>query len=305
MKVRNFVFGALAALMASVSCQNETEESGSTELALDGKQWLADAGGAKLLVDLGCSEEGMMMAAMHDGSSYVLEMAGTYVAATTDETSGSIIFTPIDLETEEFGAPMTLSYSGLTETSVNIASVDIFGIEDPVPFVKVADGFIEISVPGGSEGGYVTENSIKNGVYWVVNAELQKVMVPLAEGENDGYMNSEDMIGGASYAKNAFTFTYDADETRYTIRDSYGRYVYGSANSEGNFYNSFNVSDTLPESGAYWSIEYRGDGTYDIYNGESGFSISYLSGSGSWEIRMPGDDTIYPALIKADNPIAE
>ncbi len=277
-------------------------EEGSAEPAevtLDGKQWLADMGGMKLLVDLGASEEGMMMVAMpaEDGSGYGLYMAGAYVANATDATSGTIVFTPMDLETGDFGAAMSMPYSELTETSVKVTSPEFFEVETPVAFTKV-DEYIEIMLPGEGGEGDVTENSIESGKYWIVNAELQKAGTPVAEDKNYGYLNVEDMTDGASTAKNAFTFTYDADQTRYTIQDSYGRYLYAK-----DTYNSFNVSETLPETGAYWSVEARGDGTYDIYNGENGFSISYSTGYNNFEIRLPDDEKfsgIYPTLVKAE-----
>ncbi len=284
------------------------EGGGDTpSMAVDGKQWLADLGGLKILVDLGASEEGMMLVALENSGLYDLYMAGSYTASATDATSGSIIFSQMDLSTGDFGSPMSMTYSGLTETSVDVTSVDVFEVTDPISFVKV-DDYINIEMPGEGGGGDVTENSIENGDYWIVNAELQKLMIPLAENSTYGYLKSSDMIDGASYAKNAFTFTYDAVQTRYTIQDSYGRYLYASINAEGEYYNSFNVSATLPESGAYWSVEARGDGTYDIYNGDSYFSISYSPDFGSWETRDPGDvlfSGIYPTLVKADNPVAE
>ncbi len=287
------------------------EEGGeeTPELSIDGKQWLATVEGMDFLVDFGASEEGMVMFALNEGNGFGLYMAGSYLASPIDATSGAIIVTLMDLETGEFDVeyPLTMSYSDLTETSVNIVAYDLFYDETPVPFTKASE-YIEIEIGGGGGGGDVTENSIENGAYWIVNAELQKLMIPLSESSNYGYLKSADMIDGASYAKNAFTFTYNADESRYTIQDSYGRYLYASLNAEGEYYNSFNVSATLPESGAYWSVEARGDGTYDIYNGDSYFSISYSPDFGSWEARDYNDvlfSGIYPTLVKADNPIEE
>ncbi len=270
-------------------------------VTLDGKQWMADMGGMKLLVDLGASEDGMMLVALpaETGTGYELYMAGTYVATPTDETSGTILFTPMDLETEQFDTPVSLPYSGLTATSVNVTSADLFEVETPVAFTKVEE-YIDIAVPGEGGGGDVTENSIENGVYWIANLDAKKAAAPLAEDKTYGYLPSDDMVEGASYAKNAFTFTYNANETKYTIQDSYGRYLYNATGE----YNTFNVSAELPAAGAYWSVVANGDGTYDIYN-EIGFSIQYSSQFGSWEAKLPTETTIYPSLVKADNPVAE
>ncbi len=273
------------------------------ELTVDGKQWLANMGGVELLVDLGATEENMLIAVMATDEGAEIAAMGAYVVNATDATSGSIVFTPMDPETEEFGAPMALPYTGLTETSLSVTSEELFGVADAIPFEK-AEEYIDLEelLGGGEGGGDVTENSIENGAYWIVTGN--KVATPVAEGTKYDYLGSEDMIDGASYAKNAFTFTYNADESKYTIQDSYGRYLYGSGT-----YNNFNVSADLPAKGAYWSVIANGDGTYDIYNGESGFSISYSEDKNHWEQRHPEKDAsfsgVYPTLVKADNPVAE
>ncbi len=267
-------------------------------VSIEGKQWLGEYEGMELLVDLGASEEGMAMIALpsEDGSGFFLYAAGPYVVNDTDATSGTIVCELIDFEVE-MTSTESFSYSDLTEASVNITSKDFFGVATPLAFTKVSK-YIEITLPGEDGGGDVTENSIESGKYWIVNSELQKVAVPVDEGKDYDYLMVEDMTGGASTAKNAFTFTYNADETRYTIQDSYGRYLY----CKGTF-NSFNVSAELPETGAYWSIEARGDGTYDIYNGENGFSISYSTSYNNFEARHPDNEKfsgVYPTLIKAE-----
>ncbi len=286
-----------------ISHTEGTVEPEPETLSVEGKQWLGELEGMQVLFDLGASEEGMAVIALptEDGAGFALYAAGAYVLNATDETSGNIVCTLTDIEVgEEFTE--SFLYSELTETSVNIASEGFFGVATPLAFTKATE-YIEFTVPGEGPGGDVTENSIESGAYWIANLDLQKVMAPLAEDQNYGYPKSDDMVDGASYAKNAFTFTYNADETRYTIQDSFGRYLYMSGT-----YNSFNVSAELPAEGAYWSVEARGDGTYDIYNGENGKSISYSPDYGSWEAKLPDDASfsgIYPTLVKADNPVEE
>ncbi len=293
-----------------VSIEEASEETPA--LTVDGKQWLAEMNGVKLLVDLGASEEGMMMVGVStDGVSYTLyeNMLGAYEAKATDATSGTVVFTPMDLATESFGAPVSLPYSALTETSVSVTAPDLFGEEAPVPFTKVSE-YIEIAIPGLGDGeDGPSGNSIASGVYWIATPDLKKVAAPFVIEKSYGYLPVEDMVEGASYAKNAFKFTYNADETRYTIQDSFGRYLYAKFDTNKNaYYNSFNVSETIPETGAYWSVEDRGDGTYDIYNGLSNFSISYTESFSTWGARSPEDPEfsgIYPTLVKADNPLPD
>ncbi len=291
-----------------VAHEEGTGEGGeeTPALTIDGKQWLTNMDGMSFLVDLGASEEGILLFAGDEGGtgSYMPYYAGSYVTSATDATSGTIVFNFMDLETGEIDPEaISMSYSDLTETSVKVVSADFFGIEEAVAFTKASE-YIEVALPGeGGGNGDVTPSSIESGDYWIVNSELQKVMAPLATSETEGYPRSEDMIDGASYAKNAFTFTYDADQSQYTIKDSYGRYVYSKADMS-----KLAVSAELPESGAYWIIEANADGTYDIYNGETYFTISYSTKYGSWEAKsIDASDFsgVYPTLVKADNPVAE
>lgn len=47
----------------------------------------------------------------------------------------------------------------------------------------------------------------------------------------------------------------------YSLQNEWGKYIYMSGN-----YNSFNVSNSLPEEGGEWSITPNGDGTFSIVN---------------------------------------
>ena len=87
---------------------------------------------------------------------------------------------------------------------------------------------------------------------------LQVVDVALADGTLSGYGETA-----------AFTFAATGNGT-YTITDSNGKYLYMTGT-----YNSFNVSATLPESGAEWNVTVNEDGTVKLQNALMGKYVSY------------------------------
>ena len=79
-------------------------------------------------------------------------------------------------------------------------------------------------------------------------------------------------------------------------------------------YRTLSVSETVPsaedENLAYymWTVYNNGDGTYDVYNAATYYSITYSASYNNWEIYDPWEDdfsTLFPALVKADNPVEE
>ena len=292
-----------------------SHEEGSAPVAasIDGKQWIAEVEGRQVLFDLGVYEEGALVVALPtmDGTGFGLFMTGTYEVVPTDATSGKIVFTQYDYEWDEFLDPMDIAYSALTENSVSISADFVFGVADAVPFTAVAEPYdIITDGMGGDPSG-----EIENGEYWFIEPTNQKVMTPLGETQTYGRPASADAVNGASTAKNAFTFTYDPDWSCYTIQDSYGRYLYSSMQSDGvTPYRTISVAESTPaaddENLAYymWTVYNNGDGTYDVYNCATYYSITYSASYNNWEIYDPYEDdfaNLFPALVKADNPVEE
>ena len=281
------------------------------EYTLDGKQWYYSNQG--VLVDLGLYEEGAMVVAVPliDGSGFGAYMFGAYEVVKTDATSGKIVFTQYDPEWDEWMEPVDYPYSELSENFVMIGAEPLTGDPTPLPFVALDEPF-EIQfeeIGGGSPSG-----EIEDGEYWFIEPTTQKVMTALGETQTYGRPASVDAVGGASTAKNAYTFTYDPDWSCYTIQDSYGRYLYSSMQSDGvTPYRTLSVSDSTPadeESLTYymWTVYNNGDGTYDVYNCATYYSITYSTSYNNWEIYDPYEDdfsNLFPALVKADNPVAE
>lgn len=102
----------------------------------------------------------------------------------------------------------------------------------------------------------------------------------------DGSVNSDEI--------NAFNFI--ATESGYYIKDVYGRYLYQKDN-----YNSFNLSETLPESGAVWTVEVASNGHATITNNEVGKWIQYDGDYSSWG-SYPEAKGSLPVLYKAPSP---
>jgi hypothetical protein len=290
------------------------ETPAEPEYTLDGKQWLLNAMGTYVLVDLGLYEEDAMVVALPamDGSGFACYMYGAYEIEKTDAKSGNIIFTQYDVEFDEFMDPVAYPYSELSESVVYVSMENVLGDATPLPFVAVEEPYeIQFEEVGGAD----PVGEIENGDYWFIEPTTQKVMTPLAETQTYGRPTAADAVGGASTAKNAFTFTYNPDWSCYTIQDSYGRYLYSSMQSDGETpYRTLSVADSTPadddENLAFymWTVYNNGDGTYDVYNCATYYSISYSASYNNWEIYDPYEDdfnNLFAALVKADNPVAE
>ena len=281
------------------------------EYTLDGKQWMAEMDGMPVLFDFGLTEEGMLTVALPnmEETAFALYMAGLYEVVPADATSGVIVFTQYDWEWDEFAEPVEIPYSELGATSVKVVCEAMFGITDPVSFTLVENPYeIESGTSGGGASGEVAD-----GQYWFIEPTNQKVMTPLAETYTYGRPAAADAVNGASTAANAFTLLYNADWSCYTIQDSYGRYLYQGMMEDGYTpYRTISVSDELPaaddENLAFymWTVFNNGDGTYDIYNCASYYSITYSPSYNNWEIYDPYESdfaNLFPSLVKADNPI--
>ena len=274
------------------------------EYTLDGKQWLLNAMGAYVLVDLGLYEEDAMVIALPamDGSGFACHMYGAYEIEKTDAKSGNIIFTQYDVEFDEFMDPVAYPYSELSESVVYVSMENVLGDATPLPFVAVEEPYeIMFDNLGGGDG---PSGAIENGEYWFFNGE--KVMAPLAEGVTTGTLPAGNVISGASTEKNIFTLTYDPDWSYYTIQDSYGRYL-GQTDETGNI----TVTDVLPTDDTYafylWCVEPGYGEACDIYNAAYYYDLTYSATDNKWVLVDGGYEfpETLPVLVKAENPVEE
>ena len=274
------------------------------EYTLDGKQWLVNAMGTDVLVDLGLYEEDAMVIALPamDGSGFACYMYGAYEIEKADAKSGNIIFTQYDPEWDEFMDPVAYPYSELSESVVYVSMENVLGDATPFLFVAVEEPFeIQFEEIGG---GADPVGPIENGQYWFFNGT--KVMAPLAEGETTGLLPAGNVIDGASTEKNIFTLMYDPDWSYYTIMDSYGRFL-GQTDETGNI----TVTDVLPTDDTYafylWCVEPGYGEATSIYNAAYYFDITYSATDNKWVLVDGGFETpsILPVLVKAENPVEE
>lgn len=279
------------------------EAGAAVEYSLDGKQWIAEMDGMQVLFDFGLAEEGMLAIALPtmDGTGFGLHMAGIYEIQKTDATSGVVSVLQYDWENDETYGEFEMPYSELGEASVKMACETVFGVSEPVAFTAVENPY-EIQVGGSGDG---PDGSIPNGDYWFTNGG--KVMAPMAEGATSGVMPANDLINGASTAKNIFTLTYDPDMSYYTIQDSYGRYL-----GNESWGNDISLTTVLPSGEDYayylWSVDTGfDDGTFDIYNAASYNGFAYSAADNNWYLDPVSYETdgIRPTLVLAENPVEE
>lgn len=112
---------------------------------------------------------------------------------------------------------------------------------------------------------------ITDGASYVIVAS-GKMALPLDATYNYGYLKVADATVEADSltAPVADAFTFKAVTGGYHITDSYGRYLYMTGT-----YNSFNVSATVPDDGAVWTVEVQESGAMMITNKSLSKSIQY------------------------------
>lgn len=285
--------------------QAAAEPEPEPEYELDGKQWKLEVDGFATLLDFGLLEEGFLAIALPtmDYSGFALHMVGSYEIVKTDNTSGIIAFEAYDCwETNEFYDEFEISYSELGETTVKISCENIFGYSDFFEASLVENPY-DIEFDNGEDG---PEGEVTNGNYWFIVPDLNKVMTPLAEDETSGFLAAEDAVDGASTAANAFTLKYDPDWSCFTIQDSHGRYL--CSDTEDPF-RKICVSETLPADNDelkplyMWVVFDLEDGTFDVYNYSTYYSISYNPDGDyfeTYDYTLDDFINLYPSLVPAE-----
>ncbi len=120
----------------------------------------------------------------------------------------------------------------------------------------------------------------------------------LAANKGFGYLPLVEMsvADGTVTASETNAFTFIPAAGGYYIKDVYGRFLY-----QAGTYNSFNVSATLPESGAVWTVDIASNGQATITNTEVGKWIQYDGGYSSWGSYSEAKGSL-PVLYKAPAP---
>ena len=170
-----------------------------------------------------------------------------------------------------------------------------------------ADANVFTKVITVTQEGKPTVDTTLDGDYWIYEPNAQKVMAPIGETETSARPGNgiATVTDGnvATFAVNNFKFAYDADMQAYTIKDSYGRYLY-SGYYNGNVSAFMYASATLPEgSSGYWSATRNSDGTYVLLNKDTNYELAYDASYSNWSLYASGHNKAYPTLVKADNPL--
>lgn len=121
---------------------------------------------------------------------------------------------------------------------------------------------------------------------------------PLAYTKTYGYFPLESMSvsDGVVNTSEVNAYTFIPTDGGYNIKDVYGRYIYQQGT-----YNSFNLSVSLPASGAVWSVTIAANGQATITNTEVNKWIQYDSSYSSWG-SYDSEKGSLPVLYKAPSP---
>lgn len=121
---------------------------------------------------------------------------------------------------------------------------------------------------------------------------------PLAATKGYGYLPLIDVsvVAGNVATSEANAFTFIPTDGGFFIKDVYGRFLYQSGT-----YNSFNVSASLPESGAVWTVEMASNGQATITNTAVGKWIQFDGNYSSWGSYADAKGSL-PVLFKAPDP---
>ena len=121
-----------------------------------------------------------------------------------------------------------------------------------------------------SEGDF----AIKDGIYVIYDATNMKAATALEADKSYGYFQPVDVTANdgtvTGYEASAAWTIANVSDGNFTIQDANNRYIYMSGT-----FNSFNVSDSQPESGYLWTAVANQDGTVKLMNVEMSKYISY------------------------------
>ena len=158
---------------------------------------------------------------------------------------------------------------GVYGTDWQLSLIDSAGLQNFDPNAGPED------VPG--MGQYKKVAKVTAGKRYLLVADGTKMAKPLAAGKENGYLYVSDVTPSDDIIieneSNAFTFA--ASGAGYTIQQSDGRYLYMQGT-----YNSFQVSDVVPEAdvaASIWTVEPQDDGTVKITNAGMGKWMQYSS----------------------------
>lgn len=128
---------------------------------------------------------------------------------------------------------------------------------------------------------FISDSDVEefNGGFCFLVADGANGASPLDATKSYGYLPNVEMsiTDGEVNASGINAFSFVKSPNGYYIKDAYGRFLY----LKGTF-NSFNLSTTLPESGAEWTVDVASNGQATITNTEIAKWIQFDSNYSSW-----------------------
>lgn len=151
---------------------------------------------------------------------------------------------------------------------------------------------------------YKEVGAITSGKQYILVSKADNILgKPVESNKKYNYLYKEEVTiaEGEVKTNDHYAFTIEAVEGGYTIKDSYGRYLY----TKDDTYKNFNVSATMPEVGAVWTITFNETGEATISNVLSGKYIQYSAQYNSYGAYPDAQGTLPTLYEEADGTSIE
>lgn len=215
------------------------------------------------------------------------------------ETAGAEIYYTTD------GSDPTIEstkYTGAinVEKTTTIKAIAGYTANNAVTYSNVVSAEYIIS----SVKTYKEVSAITSGKQYILVSKADNILgKPVESNKKYNYLYKEEVTiaEGEIKTNDYFAFTIEAVEGGYTIKDSYGRYLY----TKDDTYKNFNVSETMPEEGAVWTITFNEAGEATITNVLSGKYVQYSAQYNSYGAYPDAQGTLPTLYEEADDTSIE
>lgn len=220
----------------------------------------------------------------------------------------------VELKTETAGAEIYYTTDGIdptiestkytgainVEKTTTIKAIAAYTANNAVTYSNVVSAEYIIS----SVKTYKEVSAITSGKQYILVSKADNILgKPVESNKKYNYLYKEEVTiaEGEIKTNDYFAFTIEAVEGGYTIKDSYGRYLY----TKDDTYKNFNVSETMPEEGAVWTITFNEAGEATITNVLSGKYVQYSAQYNSYGAYPDAQGTLPTLYEEADDTSIE